>query len=217
VPISFPPLHRDPVPAGTTLQTYRKDLAETATRFESNAAAAAQRVESEIVEISSLQSEGYQKRDVNDAEQTDCTIEEFKAMQKQVQGDQSTLPRLLSHLPLDAEAGAVLRDIAAGVAEKAGSAEGFFFQPGSVTGDMLLGRATRSDEKSGLLQMFDVALHDTPGMDNGLMLITPVSGRQMAMSAMDVYRSNRSTQGIYLDQTDKGWQYHAEAFPPVKG
>ena len=217
MPISFPPLHRDPLPAGTTLQTYRKDLAEAATRYERDSEAAARRVESEVVEIRSLQSEGYQKRDVNDAEQDNCTIEEFKAMQKQVQGDASTLPRLLSHGPLDEEAREVMRDIAAGVADKAGSAEGFFFQPGAMSGDVLFGRATRSDEKSGLLQMFDVALHDTPGMDNGLMLITPVGGKQMAMSAMDTYRTNRSTEGIYLDQPDQGWQKHKEAFPAVRG
>jgi len=53
--------------------------------------------------------------------------------------------------------------------------------------DVLFGRATRSDEKSGTLQMFDVAWHDAPGRDNG----------------------------IYLDQPDKGWQLRAEAFPPA--
>ena len=215
MPISFPPLHRETLPAGTTLETYRKNLAEAATRYQPDAAEAAQRVESEVVEISSLQSEGYQKRNVNDGEQKDCTTAEFMAMQDRVQGDQSTLPRLLSHQPLDEEAQAVLRDIAAGVSQKSGGVEGFFFQPGGMSGDMLFGRATRSDEKSGTLQMFDVALHDTPGMDNGLMLITPVGGRQLALTAMEVYRSNRSTSGIYLDQPDRGWQLHAEAFPRV--
>lgn len=215
MPISFPPLHREILPAGTTPETYRKSLAEAATRFEANSAEAAQRVQSEIVEISSLQSEGYQKRDINDAKQTDCTMEEFQAMQARVQGDQSTLPRLLSRQPLDEEAQAVLRDVAAAVAQKTDGAEGFFFQPAGLGGDVLFGRATRSDEKTGLLQMFDVTLHDTPGLDNGLMLITPVSGRNLAMSAMDTYRNNRSTPGIYLDQPEKGWQSHAEAFPPA--
>lgn len=215
MPISYPPLHRATLSTETTLDTYRKKLAAAATQFEPNSAEAAQRVQSEIVEISSLQSEGYQKRDVNDAEQSDCTLEEFKAMQQRVQGDESTLPRLLSRETLDEEAQAVIRDVAAGVARKAGSSDGFFFQPVALGGDVLFGRATRSSE--GSLQMFDIALHDTPGMDNGLMLITPVSGRQLAMSAMDTYRSNRSTPGIYLDQAEKGWQLHAEAFPPVKG
>ena len=215
MPISFPPLHRDTPPAGTTLETYRKNLAAAATQFEPNSAEAAQRVQSEIVEIRSLQSEGYQKRDVNDAEQSDCTLEEFRAMQQRVQGDESTLPRLLSRAALDEEAQAVMLEVAAGVAQKVGSADGFFFQPLALGGDVLFGRATRSSE--GSLQMFDIALHDTPGMDNGLMLITPVNGRQLAMSAMDTYRSNRSTPGIYLDQTEKGWQLHAEAFQPVKG
>ena len=62
MPISFPPLHRNPVPAGTNLQACCKDLAETATRFEIDAAVAVKRVESEIVEIRSLPSEGYERQ-----------------------------------------------------------------------------------------------------------------------------------------------------------
>ena len=35
MPISFPPLHRDPLPAGTAFETYRKNLAAAAQRVQS--------------------------------------------------------------------------------------------------------------------------------------------------------------------------------------
>lgn len=216
--ISFPPLHRETLRPGVNLETYRQELAENAARFADDPAAAAQRYQTEMVEISSLQSEGLTKRNVNDAVQDQCTFQEMEALHGQLSSDTSTLYRLLQrNSQLDTEAQSVLRDVSARVQQIAGAESGdFFFQPvslGGGYGNILEARVVRSDDSKGLLQVFQVSLHDTPGLDDGLMLVSPLTSEQIGWQAKDLYHANRSTPGIYLNQVDQGWQLHKDHFP----
>lgn len=171
------------VAGSVNLATYRKQLAEAATRFDREPALAARRAESDVVEVSSLQSEGYSKK-----------------------GYLSALPRLQDTAgELDAEARAVLQSIAAGVEERFGSAEGFFFQPVSASGSMLFGRASRNAPDSGDLHIVQVALHDTPSLPGGLMLLSPLQDqdRTAALESTLLQRSTRA--GVKLDHIQQGW------------
>lgn len=206
--VSSTPLHRQHLAPGTTAQTYRTELAEHAARF----GGTADSFTSQIVEITSLQSEGSVKRSIGDTDQKNCTLADLQALDAEFSQDASALPRLMTRgSELDAEAVDVVRSVAERLASlNGGDSQGFFLQPAGYCGEMLEFRATRSER--GLLQMFNVSLHDTPGLDNGLLLVTPVDSREVAMVAHQVYRDNRSTPGIYLDAPEQGWQLHKEAF-----
>jgi hypothetical protein len=210
----MPPLHRQTPPPGVTVASYRTELAQDSARFHESPETAARQYADEVVEITSLQSEGYIKRDINDAPQDDCTLEEFQALQAQLQDDYSANLRLLTRSgQLDAEAKAVLQDVASRLHEVSGlDPAGFFFQPVTLGTDILQGRLTMLDEADQLQSVYSVALHDTPGFDNGLLLVTPLQGRELNLSAEQILREARSTPGVYLGDVDSAWQFHKQSF-----
>lgn len=201
--ITFPALHRQKLPPGFDKSSYRKELAEWSTQFVADPESAAARAEKQVVEISSLQSEGLDRRDISDAKQHNCTLEEFQNLQDQLRGDGSALTRLITRdSVIDEECRAVLQDVAAQVKANGGEGE-FIFQPRCTTGDMLAARAVHVDAGSGLLQAFDVNLHATPGLDDGLLLVTPSPLRE----AQDILREFKTGAGISLDHPELGWHF----------
>jgi len=171
-----------------SLPSYRRDFAQECARYRDNPEQDAVRFETELVTLTSLQSEGrYKSEDSQNS---------------------SVLPRLTyQNLGVDQELTAVLQDVRSELGRQSGQADGFFYQPLVSQGNAVYGRAVRLDESRGLLQVYDVALHDTPGEEGGLLHVAPTE------SSDAIVRRARSTRGFDLDQCEAGWQYHKDAFP----
>lgn len=202
--ISFPPLHRAP---GAPLATYRQEFARDCAAFEEDPQASAEKFEKSLVTLTSLQSEGRYKREAGDGKQERCTLEEFQALDALLKSDHSTLPRLCyQNLAQDAESTAVLQEVRGELARQAGSADGFFFQPISLGFPDVHARAVRMQD--GKVEAYNVSLHDTPGHDDGLLLVAPARLDEFK----DIIQKARSTKGLDLDHIEAGWQYHQQAY-----
>lgn len=189
------------------LQGYRRQLAQTASGWTDNPALAKAAL-NDVMEIRSLQTEGILKYDLNSLDPAKYSEAEFKSLVK----EKSTLPLLADCDPLDEEAKAVLRDVAAVVAKKAGSLEGFVFQPVTHYADVFRAQAYRISD--GMLQMYDVCLHDTPGLENGLMAIRPTELGFMIANADQTRQKHDHHPLIRLDRIEEGWLQSGAPYPP---
>ena len=164
-----------------TRERYAKDLAQEAAQFADDPEATAARYLTEVCDIGSLKTEGY------------CS-------------ENPSALYMSRRSQFNPEAVAVLKDVATKVAQESGAPAGEFqFQPSVLTGDMLIGNAVRRDQSGSVSQVYQIALHDTPGIDGGLMLVTPLQGPELDYSKSRIERDVKCRLSVNLGQPEAGW------------
>ena len=194
------PLYRSPLSPGTNQASYEQDLID---RLEDMSARPMTR--DQVKPLESLQSEGYQKRQIGDAEQAGMSLPEVKQLLQLFQNDLSALPRLQrSDLVPDQEVSDVLR----AAAQQVGGHSDLFFYPGSSCASVTTGYAVRVDPSLALVEAYDLAFHETPGLDGGLFLSKPYQGRELRQlgDALEYHIACRP--GLSMATPEEGWQLH---------
>ena len=208
--IQMPGLYRKQLPESNAVaaQNYRKELANELAQYDPRREELAPKYEAETVQISSLQSEGDFKRDPWQIKSKGATQEEYASLQQQLMDDKSALPRI-ARGQLDDESRAVLQDVKAGIDKLSDGKHEYFMMPGTQVGtDKLVTRALCLDEQGYIAGGFNIALHDTPGLDDGLMLIAPISNRDLQHSGEYLRADVLCRQTVSLNAIDQGFQFH---------
>lgn len=199
------PLHRAPLDPSVTLATYKAQLARSAAAFSPDPEATAAELQSEIVEITSLQSEGHQKRDLRDVDQRGMTYDQLQRLSQEFSQDRSFIHGFNVERKPDDEVLEVLQDVSDQILHLTGAdPENLFLQPVGYGDPEQL--ECRVGEKSGdrIDQVYSVFFHQTPGMDNGLLLVLP----QRPDQTDEADRQNILYQpSLNLANPEKGWQF----------
>jgi hypothetical protein len=189
-------------------QNYRKELANELAQYDPRREELAPKYEAETVQISSLQSEGQHKHHPSSIKLDGTTDQDLENYQQKLRDDTSALPRIASGR-FDEESKSVLQEIKSEIDRRSNSQGEYFLLPGTQVGtDKLVTRAVCLDEQGYIAGGFNVALHDTPGLDDGLMLITPISNRDLQHSGEYLRADVFSRQTVSLNAIDQGFQYH---------